>query len=195
MSYVPARCWPTVPAIAAEMVSISRIVAPIPAMASAACAAAVRIASICARISPVALAVWPASALTSPPTMAKPRPASLPRAASIVALSARRFVWLAMRAIRPATSPIRGGGLEGPHRGVGAHRVLGGQPGDGRRTADLGVDLGARRCQFLGSRGDHADIRRGLLGGGRDRVCTVSGLLEDPGERAGALLHRIRGRG
>jgi hypothetical protein len=43
-------------------------------------------------ISSVARPVCAASALTSPATTAKPRPASPARAASIVALSARRFV-------------------------------------------------------------------------------------------------------
>ena len=45
-------------------------------------------------------------ALTSVATTAKPRPASPARAASMVAFSASRLVWLAMLAIRPTTSPI-----------------------------------------------------------------------------------------
>ncbi len=58
-------------------------------------------------ISSVALAVWPASSLTSAATTAKPRPASPARAASMVALSASRLVWLAIDEIRPTTSPMR----------------------------------------------------------------------------------------
>jgi hypothetical protein len=42
----------------------------------------------------VAFAVWLASDLTSLATTAKPLPASPARAASIVALSASRLVWL-----------------------------------------------------------------------------------------------------
>jgi len=47
---------------------------------------------ICWPISPVALAVCSASAFTSEATTAKPRPASPARAASMVALSASKFV-------------------------------------------------------------------------------------------------------
>jgi hypothetical protein len=59
-----------------------------------------------APISPVALAVWPARDLTSLATTAKPRPASPARAASIVALSASRLVWLAISSIMRMTWPI-----------------------------------------------------------------------------------------
>ena len=57
-------------------------------------------------ISPVALAVWSASCLTSAATTAKPLPASPARAASMVALSARRLVWAAMLEMSSTTSPI-----------------------------------------------------------------------------------------
>ena len=59
--------------------------------------------AICAAISSVALAVWLASVLTSEATTAKPRPASPLRAASIVALSAKRLVFWAMPVIRFST--------------------------------------------------------------------------------------------
>src|SRR3954447_14189730 len=52
------------------------------------------------------LAVWVASPLTSDATTAKPRPASPARAASMVAFSASRLVWLAIAPIRRSTSPI-----------------------------------------------------------------------------------------
>jgi hypothetical protein len=45
--------------------------------------------------------------LTSLATTAKPLPASPARAASIVALSASKLVWLAMPLISVTTSPIR----------------------------------------------------------------------------------------
>ena len=51
----------------------------------------------------VAAAVSCASFLTSPATTAKPRPASPARAASIVALSASRLVWLAIPLITCVT--------------------------------------------------------------------------------------------
>jgi hypothetical protein len=54
-------------------------------------------------ISASALVVCAASALTSWATTAKPRPASPARAASIVALSASKLVWLAIAVINAAT--------------------------------------------------------------------------------------------
>jgi len=45
------------------------------------------------------------SDLTSEATTAKPRPASPARAASMVALSAKRLVWLAISLIRLVTAP------------------------------------------------------------------------------------------
>ncbi len=62
---------------------------------------------ICTPISSVAFEVCAASALTSCATMAKPRPDSPARAASIVALSARRLVCSAMSVISFTTSPMR----------------------------------------------------------------------------------------
>ena len=75
------------------------------------------IAVIAARASPwIATTFWPissvaaavpfASSLTSFATTANPLPASPARAASIVALSARRFVCSAMDVITLMTSPI-----------------------------------------------------------------------------------------
>src|SRR5688500_20205552 len=58
-------------------------------------------------ISSVALAVWLARFFTSEATTAKPLPASPARAASMVALRASRFVWLAMSLISFTTSPMR----------------------------------------------------------------------------------------
>ena len=61
---------------------------------------------ICALISSVAFAVWVASDFTSLATTANPLPASPARAASMVALSASRFVCEAIWLMRPITSPI-----------------------------------------------------------------------------------------
>jgi hypothetical protein len=58
-------------------------------------------------ISSVALAVWPASALTSDATTAKLLPASPARAVSIVALSASRLVCSATEIMSLTTSPMR----------------------------------------------------------------------------------------
>ena len=57
-------------------------------------------------MSSVARAVWRARLFTSCATTAKPRPASPARAASIVALRARRLVWPAMSRIRPRIDSI-----------------------------------------------------------------------------------------
>ena len=65
-----------------------------------------RIALTLRAMSSVARAVSFASSFTSLATTAKPLPASPARAASIVALSARRLVWEAMSEIRLTTSPI-----------------------------------------------------------------------------------------
>jgi hypothetical protein len=54
----------------------------------------------------VALPVSTDSVLTSAATTAKPRPASPARAASMVALSARRLVWRAIESMLVAISPI-----------------------------------------------------------------------------------------
>ncbi|GJD56053.1 hypothetical protein IFDJLNFL_1945 [Methylobacterium dankookense] len=64
------------------------------------------ISATLAAISSVALAVWPARFFTSAATTAKPRPASPARAASMVALSARRLVWLAISEISPTIWPM-----------------------------------------------------------------------------------------
>jgi hypothetical protein len=61
-------------------------------IACALSAAADWIEPICSAISSVGFAVWPASDFTSAATTAKPLPDSPARAASMVALSAKRLV-------------------------------------------------------------------------------------------------------
>ena len=85
---------------------ISRMVSLMPPIAMTQSPVADWIAVTWPAISSVAFAVWLASSLTSEATTAKPRPASPARAASMVALSARRLVWLAMAPISRSTSPI-----------------------------------------------------------------------------------------
>jgi len=64
------------------------------------------IPEILVRISSVARAVWLASSLISLATTAKPLPASPARAASIVALRARRLVCSEISVIASVTLPI-----------------------------------------------------------------------------------------
>ena len=91
---------------AAELSLTAEMVAVMSWMAVTACPVAPWTEAIWLAISSVALAVWLARFLTSDATMAKPLPASPARAASIVAFSASRLVWLAMSLIRLTTSPI-----------------------------------------------------------------------------------------
>ena len=107
ISRVAEACCSTAEAIAAEVWSISPTVAAMPAIASTVCRVEAWIAEIWLEISSVALAVWPARFFTSCATMVNPFPASPARAASIVAFSASRLVWVAICWIRPTTAPIR----------------------------------------------------------------------------------------
>ena len=65
-------------------------------------------------MSSVALPVWAARSFTSAATTAKPRPASPARAASMVALRARRLVCSEISRIRETTSPIFSAALARP---------------------------------------------------------------------------------
>ena len=85
---------------------ISPIVLPIESIALTASWVADCTPEIWARMSSVALEVWVARFFTSDATTAKPLPASPARAASMVALSARRLVWSAMSLISATISPI-----------------------------------------------------------------------------------------
>ena len=85
---------------------IAPIVPPMPWIADTASPVAPCIAATCAAISSVAFAVWLARDFTSDATTAKPLPASPARAASIVALSARRLVCSAMPVMILTTETI-----------------------------------------------------------------------------------------
>jgi len=90
-SFVATDCSSTAPAIEVLISLTCETMRPISRIASAVVWLALWIPLICCSMSPVALAVWLASDLTSDATTAKPLPASPARAASIVALSASRL--------------------------------------------------------------------------------------------------------
>ena len=102
------------PAIADAISLISLIVAEMPLMAATASLDEFWIDETWAPIWSVALAVCSARLLTSDATTAKPRPASPARAASIVALSASKLVWLAISLISLTTSPMLAASLNRP---------------------------------------------------------------------------------
>ena len=106
ISRVAESCSSTAAAMVVAMPLISRMVSLMPPIAVTQSPVADWIAATWPAISSVAFAVWLASSLTSDATTAKPRPASPARAASMVAFSASRLVWLAIAPIRRSTSPI-----------------------------------------------------------------------------------------
>ncbi len=126
--------------------------------------------AICVPISSVALAVWPASALTSCATTAKPLPASPARAASMVALSASRLVCSAIAVISFTTSPMRPAACDSSVMRASVFSAC--------FTASPAMRLDSCTCRLISvteavissvARGDRLDIGRGLLGGRRHR--------------------------
>ena len=124
--------------------------------------------SICSAISDVACAVWVASAFTSAATTAKPRPASPARAASIVAFSASRLVWLAMSAISRTTVLIRSPALASERI---ASRALGA----------FARGVARHRAGMIDLRGHLADRGRELLAGGGDDLRVLQRLIHGLG--------------
>src|SRR5207237_1053263 len=98
--------WSTAVAIVLAISLIWPMVPPMPWIAATVSLVARCMALIWAEISSVAFAVWLDRLFTSEATTAKPRPASPARAASMVAFSASRLVWLAMALIMSVTAPI-----------------------------------------------------------------------------------------
>ena len=92
ISFVASLCCSTAIATAFASVSISATAAVIDLISPTALLVAPWIAAIWAAMSSVAVAVCPASVLTSKATTAKPLPASPARAASIVAFKASKLV-------------------------------------------------------------------------------------------------------
>lgn len=105
ISLVALPCASIAAAILEPICEILPILLPISVMALTDSSVAAWISAICCAISEVALAVCVASDFTSCATTAKPRPALPARAASIVALRAKRFVCLAIAAISSTTPP------------------------------------------------------------------------------------------
>src|SRR6478672_8535361 len=126
---------------------------------------------ICCPISPVAFAVCSARALTSDATTAKPRPASPARAASMVALRAKRLVCPAIVLISSTTSPMRPAALESSLT----------------RSLD-------RRTQIFRRRGHRLHIGGGLFRGARHLGCEFLRAHRSRGERRGGCFEFRRGR-
>ena len=150
---------------------------------------------ICSAMSPVALAVCSARLLTSEATTAKPRPASPARAASMVAFSASRLVCPAIELMSSTTSPMRLAASESwvtrsfvCCAWVTASLAI---PG---RLLHLPADLVDGAGHLLARRGDGLDVRRRLVGGGRNRRRQLLGLCGGSRQRVGGGFE-LRGRG
>ncbi len=99
----------------------------------------------------MAFDVCAARALTSEATTANPRPASPARAASMVALSASRFVCSATALINFTTSPIRDAAFhELDNVALGYLRLLNGLSRDPASLLHLTADFLHRRGDFFG---------------------------------------------
>ena len=196
ISCVAAPCSSTAAAIVVAISFTELMVAAISWMAPTDSFVAFWIAVICWPISSVAFAVWVARLLTSAATTAKPLPASPARAASIVALSASRLVWLAMSLISLTTSPIFCAACARPCTVVSVRLACGdGLAGDPRGLRDLAADLRDRGGQLLGRAGDRLHVRRGLLRSRGDRGGLARRLLGIGGQRVRGALHPAGSRG
>ena len=172
------------------------MVPPISLMTATESLVAVCISVTCAPMSPVALAVCSASALTSWATTAKPRPASPARAASIVALSARRLVCSAISVISRTTSPIRLAAFASSEMRLSVFSAC--------FTASIGIGAAflhpARNlvdggAHLFGGGGHRLDVCRCLFGCGGDHAGQVLRILGRAGQRAGGRFKIGRGIG
>ena len=154
-------------------------------------------------ISSVALAVWPASDLTSEATTAKPRPASPARAASMVALSAKQVGLPGDRLDQADHLADAGGGVaELRHGADGAARFADGARGDFGGAVRLAGDLADGGGKLLDRGGGGGDIAGGdadpLLGGAGLGGDGVGGAVELGGgdlQPLGGLAHARRAPG
>src|ERR1700747_2602083 len=171
-----------------EVISlIWAIVCVMPLMAETASLVDCCMAATWPEISSVALAVWFASAFTSDATTAKPRPDSPARAASMVALSAKRLVWAAMLWISFTTSPIFSAPVEST---CTVAVVRSASPTAWREIslerATWARNLGDRARQLFGRGRNRTDIGRGALRSRPHRRSACAGIAR--GRR-----HRLRG--
>jgi len=111
ISWVVAPCSSMAAAMPAAISLTEPMVPAMAWMAVMASPVAAWMAVIWPAISSVAFEVWVASCLTSEATTAKPLPASPARAASMVALSARRLVWPAISLMSLTTLPMASAAL------------------------------------------------------------------------------------
>ena len=133
-------------------------------------------------ISSVALAVWLASDLTSAATTAKPRPASPARAASMVALSARRLVCSAIAVISLTTSPISWAARDN-------------LPMRPSVCCACSTAASAILFEFAHPAADLVDRGGKLLGRGGHRLHAGGGFFGSVGDLAGQALGAFRGPG
>ena len=148
-------------------------------------------ARICPTIASVALAVCTASDLTSDATTAKPRPASPARAASIVALSARRLVCSAMVWMSLTMSPIFcADSASVVHFSVGGLRFVDRHAHDVVGLRDLPRDLGNGTRQFVGGARRRLHSGRGLVRGFDRALRALRGVIGGGGKRDGGRFHR-----
>ena len=190
ISLVATLCCSTALAIAEVTSLMPRIELPISRTAATAPLVELWIAAICSAISLVALAVWPASDLTSCATTAKPRPASPARAASMVALSASRLVCSATAWISVMTWPMRSLAAASPSISATERPVLASASLTTLAAwVDLAAGLGQRRGELLGGAGDRRHVGGRLLRGAGRRIGLAGRIGGGAGDRLGDAAH------
>ena len=142
-------------------------------------------------MSSVALAVCTASDFTSDATTAKPLPASPARAASMVALSASRFVCPAMLRISLTTSPIFCAPSARPADfAVGGARFVGRKADDVGGLRQLTADLADRSRQLVGGNRRGFHVAEASLKGMHRALCPLRCLLGGA-EQSSLAVERI----
>ena len=160
---------------------IDEMISLICAMAATAAAVSAWMVSMRRPMSSVARPVSWASSLTSPATTAKPRPASPARAASMVALSARRLVCWAIDVMTrmtllisaddsPSLVTVLVGGLRRGDRAGGHTGRVGGAAGD----------LADRRGHLLGADGGRLDVLQTCSAAAETRLACAADSCAEP---------------